>query len=61
MYCPKNIEKNVVDYNEKKEYDNYKSTMNLKAENNEGFSIYVKGDEVKSLFFGIHLYENGKD
>ena len=35
--------------------------MSLKAENDEGFSIYVKGEEVKSLFFGIHLQESERE
>lgn len=61
MHCPKNLEKNVVDYNEKRKYDNYKSTMSLKAENSGGFSIYVKGEEVKNLLFGIHLQESERE
>ena len=61
MHCPNNLEKNVVDYNENKEYSNYKSTMTLKTEKNEGYSIYVKGEEIKSLLFGTHLKENDQE
>ena len=41
MHCPNNLEKNIVDYNEKKKYDNYNSTMTLKAENDKSFLIIL--------------------